>query len=158
MAARAGTVGHRNRRGGLRGLRPARHLLPRAATRRKSGIGNRQIVREDALLLYGFATLAEKQAVDLLMVVQHVGAKLALVVQSVLSPQELAAAVAQEDVERLDAVPGVDAKVAERIVREPRDKISGLNLIAPERPVAPLGPTDRACQGRWPMMPALKRE
>jgi holliday junction DNA helicase RuvA len=96
----------------------------------------RQIVREDALLLYGFATPAEKQAFDLLMGVQHVGAKLALAVLSVLSPQELAAAVAQEDVERIDAVPGVGAKVAERIVRELRDKIAGLNLIAPERAVA----------------------
>jgi holliday junction DNA helicase RuvA len=96
----------------------------------------RQIVREDALLLYGFVTPAEKQAFDLLMSVQHVGAKLALAVLSVLSPQELAATVTQEDVEQIDAVPGVGAKVAERIVRELRDKIGGLNLIAPERAVA----------------------
>ena len=95
----------------------------------------RQIVREDALLLYGFATPAEKQAFDLLMGVQHVGAKLALAVLSVLSPQELAAAITQEDVERIDGVPGVGAKVAERIVRELRDKIGGLNLVAPERAV-----------------------
>ena len=47
----------------------------------------RQIVREDAILLYGFATVAEKQAFDLLMSVQHVGAKLALAVLSVLSPE-----------------------------------------------------------------------
>ncbi len=96
----------------------------------------RQIVREDAILLYGFATPAEKQAFDLLMDVQHVGAKLALAVLSVLSPQELAAAVTREDVERMDAVPGVGAKVAERIVRELRDKIGGLNLLAPERVLA----------------------
>jgi holliday junction DNA helicase RuvA len=96
----------------------------------------RQIVREDALLLYGFGTPEEKQAFDLLMGVQHVGAKLALAVLSLLSPQELAAAITQEDVERIDAVPGVGAKVAVRIVRELRDKIGGLNLIAPERSVA----------------------
>ena len=81
----------------------------------------RHIVREDAILLYGFATALEKQAFDLLMSVQHVGAKLALAVLSVLSPRDLAAAVTHEDVERLDAVPGVGAKVAERIVRELRD-------------------------------------
>jgi holliday junction DNA helicase RuvA len=86
--------------------------------------------------LYGFATAAEKQAFDLLMSVQHVGAKLALAVLSVLSPEELAAAITQEDVERIDGVPGVGAKVAERIVRELRDKIGGLNLIAAERAVA----------------------
>jgi holliday junction DNA helicase RuvA len=96
----------------------------------------RHIVREDAILLYGFATAAEKQAFDLLMSVQHVGAKLALAVLSVLSPRDLAAAVTHEDVERLDAVPGVGAKVAERIVRELRDKVSGLNLTAPERTIA----------------------
>jgi Holliday junction DNA helicase RuvA len=84
--------------------------------------------REDAILLYGFATVAEKQAFDLLMGVQHVGSKLALAVLSVLS-RDLVAAIAHEDVERLDAVPGVGAKVAERIVRELRDKVGRLNLM-----------------------------
>ncbi len=70
------------------------------------------------------------------MSVQHVGAKLALAVLSVLSPKDLAAAITQEDVERLDAVPGVGAKVAERIVRELRDKVGGLNLTTPERMIA----------------------
>jgi Holliday junction DNA helicase RuvA len=96
----------------------------------------RQIVREDAILLYGFATVQEKTAFDLLISVQHVGAKLALAVLSVLSPKDLAAAITHEDVERLDAVPGVGAKVAERIVRELRDKIGGLNLTTPERMIA----------------------
>src|SRR5258708_28856894 len=89
----------------------------------------RQIVREDAILLYGFATAPEKQAFDLLMSVQHVGAKLALAVLSVLSPKDLVAAITHDDVERLDAVPGVGAKVAERIVPELRDKTGGLNLM-----------------------------
>jgi Holliday junction DNA helicase RuvA len=93
----------------------------------------RQIVREDALLLYGFATIAEKRAFDLLIGVQHVGAKLAL---SVLSPKDLVAAITHEDVERIDAVPGVGAKVAERVVRELRDKIGGLHLTAPEQAMA----------------------
>src|SRR5215831_11664673 len=91
----------------------------------------RQVVREDALLLYGFATPAEKQAFDLLMSVQHVGPKLALAILSVLAPKDLVAAISHEDVERIDAVPGVGAKVAERIVRELRDKASELNLTAP---------------------------
>jgi holliday junction DNA helicase RuvA len=93
----------------------------------------RQVVREDAITLYGFATSAEKQAFELLMGVQHVGPKLALAVLSVLSPEDLAGAITHGDVERIDAVPGVGAKVAERIVRELRDKISGLSLAAPER-------------------------
>lgn len=93
----------------------------------------RQVVREDALLLYGFASSAEKQAFDLLMGIQHVGPKLALSILSVLAPKDLVAAISHEDVERIDAVPGVGAKVAERIVRELRDKIGGLNLTAAVR-------------------------
>ncbi len=95
----------------------------------------RQVVREDALLLYGFATAAEKHAFDLLMGIQHVGPKLALAILSVLTPKDLLAAISHEDVERIDAVPGVGAKVAERIVRELRDKINQLNLAAPTQTV-----------------------
>ena len=91
----------------------------------------RQVVREDALTLFGFATAGEKHAFDLLMRVQHVGPKLALAVLSVLSPDELVAAVTHEDVNRIDAVPGVGPKVAERVVRELRDRISELKLVAP---------------------------
>ena len=93
----------------------------------------RQVVREDALLLYGFASPAEKQAFDLLMGIQHVGPKLALAILSVLAPKDLVAAISHDDVERIDAVPGVGAKVAERIVRELRDKVSELNVAAPIR-------------------------
>jgi Holliday junction DNA helicase RuvA len=93
----------------------------------------RQVVREDAITLFGFATAGEKHAFDLLMRVQHVGPKLALAVLSVLSPDELVAAVTHEDVNRIDAVPGVGPKVAERVVRELRDRISELKLAAPTR-------------------------
>jgi holliday junction DNA helicase RuvA len=56
------------------------------------------------------------------MMVQHVGPKLALGVLSNLSPDELVAAIGREDVARLDAIPGIGTRVAERIVRELRDK------------------------------------
>jgi Holliday junction DNA helicase RuvA len=91
----------------------------------------RQLVREDALTLYGFSSATEKRAFDLLMSVQHVGPKLALAILSVLAPEELVAAIGKGDVERIDAVPGVGPKVAERVVRELRDKIADLKLIAP---------------------------
>jgi Holliday junction DNA helicase RuvA len=89
----------------------------------------RQVVREDANVLYGFFEMREKRAFDLLMSVQHVGPKLALAILSVLDPAELAAAIAREDVEGIDAVPGVGPKVAERVVRELRDKIGDLKLV-----------------------------
>lgn len=96
----------------------------------------RQVVREDALALYGFATVAEKQAFDLLLGVQHVGPRLALAILSVLAPEDLADAVANGDVERIDAVPGVGPKVAERVVRELRDRAGALALSAAARPAA----------------------
>ena len=91
----------------------------------------RQVIREDSWQLYGFMSAAEKRAFDLLMQVQHVGPKLALGVLSNLSPDELVAAIGREDVARLDAVPGIGTRVAERIVRELRDKAADLKLIAP---------------------------
>ena len=88
----------------------------------------RQVVREDALMLYGFMEAGEKRSFDLLMQVQHVGPKLALAILSVLAPEDLVAAISREDVERIDAVPGVGPKVAERVVRELRDKVGDLKL------------------------------
>ncbi len=88
----------------------------------------RQVVREDSITLYGFATFGEKRAFDLLMGVQHVGPKLAMAVLSVLAPEDLGRAIVQGDVEKIDAVPGVGPKVAERIVRELRDKTGELSL------------------------------
>lgn len=96
----------------------------------------RQVVREDSITLYGFATPPEKRAFDLLLGVQHVGPKLALAILSVLSPEDLVDAITREDVDRIDAVPGVGPKVAERCVRELRDKISALDLVVSERPTA----------------------
>ena len=115
----------------------------------------RQVVREDAITLYGFSSATEKRAFDLLMSVQHVGPKLALAILSVLAPEELVAAILKGDVERIDAVPGVGPKVAERVVRELRDKAAELKLAAPARPSSngaaavpansvPAGPLDEA--------------
>jgi len=108
----------------------------------------RQVVREDALNLYGFMSPSEKRSFDLLIQVQHVGPKLALAILSTLAPEELLAAIQREDVETIDAVPGVGPKVAERIVRELRDKAAELKLIVPaipsEHASQSLGPIDDA--------------
>src|SRR6516164_11195965 len=81
------------------------YRIPAAGARVELEI--RQVVREDAITLYGFATPAEKSAFDLLIGVQHVGPKLALAVLSVLAPADLAAAITHNDVARIDAVPGI---------------------------------------------------
>jgi Holliday junction DNA helicase RuvA len=92
------------------------------------GLQIRQVVREDAITLYGFSSAIEKRAFDMLLSVQHVGPKLALAILSVLEPDELVAAIRREDIEKIDAVPGVGPKVAERVVRELRDKVDSLRL------------------------------
>lgn len=112
-------------------------LVPLSTYYRLPAVGShifleiRQVVREDALLLYGFSDGVEKRAFDLLTQVQHVGPKHALSILSVLTPGELAGAISREDIHQLDAVPGVGPKVAERVVRELRDKIGDLRIAAP---------------------------
>jgi Holliday junction DNA helicase RuvA len=81
-------------------------------------------VREDALSLYGFATLVELQLFERLIGVSGIGPKLALAVLSGIEPNELIAAVRQGNVARLTAIPGVGKKTAERIGLELKDKMA----------------------------------
>src|SRR6201999_198543 len=81
------------------------------------------IVREDALTLHGFATEEERDLFLLLIGVQGGGPKMALAVLSGGPPRELLAAVASGDTARLQAVPGIGKRTAERIVVELREKV-----------------------------------
>jgi Holliday junction DNA helicase RuvA len=89
------------------------------------------IVRDDALLLYGFATEEERDLFLLLIGVQSVGPKMALAVLSGGSPRDLLAAVAAGDTARLQAAPGIGKRTAERIVVELREKVGGLTAGDP---------------------------
>jgi Holliday junction DNA helicase RuvA len=81
------------------------------------------VVREDALALFGFATEAERDLFLLLIGVQGVGPKMAVAVLSGGSPRELLGAVAAGDTARLQSVPGIGKRTAERIVVELREKV-----------------------------------
>ncbi len=81
------------------------------------------VVREDAHLLFGFGTAEERETFRQLVKVSGIGAKTALGILSTLSSQELAQAVAAEDVKRLSAAPGIGKKTAERMVLELRGKL-----------------------------------
>jgi holliday junction DNA helicase RuvA len=79
-------------------------------------------VREDALQLFGFATAEERHAFELCISVSGVGPKLALATLSGLEPDALAEAITRGDVARLQRIPGIGKKTAERLVMELRDK------------------------------------
>jgi Holliday junction DNA helicase RuvA len=89
------------------------------------------IVRDDALLLYGFATEEERDLFLLLIGVQSVGPKMALAVLSGGSPRDLLSAVAAGDTARLQAAPGIGKRTAERIVVELREKVGAV----PDEPI-----------------------
>ena len=91
-----------------------------------------QVVREDALLLYGFASRDERETFRQLLKVTGIGAKIALAILSGLSADELALAVASEDVGRLSKVPGIGKKTAERLILELRGKLGGLSGSLPQ--------------------------
>ena len=89
-----------------------------------------QVVREDALLLYGFASRAERETFRQLLKVSGIGAKIALAILSSLSADELALAVAGENVARLSKVPGIGKKTAERLLLELKGKLKADVRIA----------------------------
>ena len=92
------------------------------------------VVREDAQLLYGFATAKERSAFRQLIKISVIGARTALAVLSGMTADALAQAVAQQESALLTRVPGIGKKTAERLVLELRGKITadleGLTLAA----------------------------
>jgi holliday junction DNA helicase RuvA len=86
------------------------------------------LVSEDSIRLMGFATAAERDWFRLLTGVQGVGAKVALAILSILSPEEVQTAVARADSAMIARANGVGPKLAQRIVNELKDKAGGVAL------------------------------
>ena len=80
-------------------------------------------VREDALTLYGFLRITEKQLFEKLITVSGIGPKLAITILSGMPANEMAGAIRGNDVARLTRIPGIGKKTAERMVLELRDKL-----------------------------------
>lgn len=98
-------------------------------------------VREDRIVLYGFSDRLERDWYRLLTTVQGVGAKVALSILSVLSPDQIAQAIAAQDKAMVSRADGVGPKLAMRLVNELKDRIADL---APSHPVtAPAGASAR---------------
>lgn len=88
------------------------------------------VVREDAQILYGFATAAERDAFRQLIRISGVGPRTALAVLSGLSVNDLAQAVSTQETGRIVKVPGIGKKTAERLLLELKGKL-GVDLGLP---------------------------
>lgn len=100
-------------------------------------------VREDAIQLFGFLTLSEKEAFVLLTGISGIGPKLALSVLSALSVADLVSAVRAGDVDKLATVPGVGKKTAARIALEIKEKVERLAQGAVALPAPPSEPLNQ---------------
>ena len=87
--------------------------------------------REDAQTLYGFASAAERNLFRTLIKVSGVGPKLALALLSAVSPDQLAASIANGDAAAITSVPGIGKKTAQRLVVELRDRVALSATAAP---------------------------
>ena len=101
-------------------------------------------VREDALSLYGFLTLDEKNLFERLISVSGIGPKLAVTILSGLAAPDLIHSIRRGEVDKLVRIPGIGKKTAERMVLELRDKLPAVAGDAPEAEPAPvLSATDQ---------------
>lgn len=95
------------------------------------------VVREDAQLLYGFATFDECCIFQELIKTNGVGPKIALAILSGLTPHELMEILAMEEVSRLQRLPGIGAKTALRIIVEMKDRLGKMMLSSPQKNLTP---------------------
>ncbi|MFL6255525.1 MAG: Holliday junction branch migration protein RuvA [Pyrinomonadaceae bacterium] len=98
-------------------------------------------VREEALQLFGFRTLRERELFTLLISVSGIGPKSAVAMLSGMSADEIVTAIRQSNYARITSIPGVGRKTAERLVIELRDKMAALSSPALEEQIAAGGPT-----------------
>lgn len=93
-------------------------------------------VREDAVELFGFSTERELDCFKMLIAVNGVGAKYAIAILSVLSPDDLINAVSSEDARAISRAQGVGPKLAQRIILELKDKVGAIPKPAGNVPVS----------------------
>ncbi len=86
------------------------------------------IVREDAHILYGFATKEEREMFTNLIAVSGIGPNTAMIMLSSLIPEEIAHAIQREDVQTIQSIKGIGAKTAQRVILDLKDKVSKMNF------------------------------
>ena len=110
-------------------------------------------VREDAMELFGFATATELETFKTLISVSGVGPKAGLAILSQLSPEQVAMAIATDDVKTITRAPGIGKKIAQRIILELKDKLakaavsdSGFSAVSGEAAAAVSGNVPKAIE------------
>jgi holliday junction DNA helicase RuvA len=104
-------------------VQPTRRAAQKARTKGDVTVETYLHVREDALQLYGFADVAEREMFEHLLSVSGVGPKVALAIVSGSTPEELRRAIALDDTARFQAIPGIGKKTAQRVVLELKEKL-----------------------------------
>ena len=103
-------------------------------TKRPVTVHTHLVVRDDAHLLYGFASMGEREMFRTLIKVNGVGPRMALGILSGLDSASFARAVTGNDVKALTALPGVGKKTAERLIIEMRDKVDSFDVSGSDNP------------------------
>ena len=85
------------------------------------------VVREDSLTLFGFVNEESRTLFELVQTVSGIGPKVALSILGALTPEDLARAIAQEDIATIEKVPGIGRKGAQRLILELKGKLSDLS-------------------------------
>ena len=85
------------------------------------------VVREDSLTLFGFVNEESRTLFELVQTVSGIGPKVALSILGALTPEDLARAIAQEDIAAIEKVPGIGRKGAQRLILELKGKLSDLS-------------------------------
>lgn len=85
------------------------------------------VVREESLTLYGFLTSESKQLFEQVQTVSGIGPKVALAILGLLTPEDLATAIATENIAAIERVPGIGRKGAQRLILELKGKLSDLS-------------------------------
>ncbi|MCE3295276.1 MAG: Holliday junction helicase subunit RuvA [Crocinitomicaceae bacterium] len=86
------------------------------------------VVREDAHILYGFATKEEREMFQHLVSVSGIGPNTAMIMLSSLVPEEIAHAIQVEDVKTIQGIKGIGAKTAQRVIIDLKDKVVKMNF------------------------------
>ncbi len=102
-------------------------ITPRTSTNIVMGseltLATTLVVREDSLTLFGFLDLRDRDIYETLQTVTGIGPKVALAITGALTPDELASAIAQEDIAAIEKVPGIGRKGAQRLILELKGKL-----------------------------------